>query len=363
MDEAKRYELEETIKELESYRGRHTELISVLIPAGSTLTQTGKQIETEKGTASNIKSKNNRKSVMDALERISRQLKLIERNPENGLIIYCGNISDVEGQEDIQIWTIEPPKPLKTKLYRCDQTFVLEPLKEMIETEDIYGLIVIDRKEATIGLLEGKSIKVLQHLTSGVPSKVRAGGQSAARFSRITEGLAKEFFRRAAEALKEHFFDNKKLKGILVGGPIPTKEEFIETGNIATALKNKIIAVKDMGNTDEYGLRELVNLSQDALAEQEVTKEKKILDEFFMTLAKEPEKIAYGDKDVEQRLKEGMVKTLIISRSLKREKIKELEALAGQTSSDVHIVSKETTEGMQFENLGGVGAILRFAVA
>ncbi|MDO8517106.1 MAG: peptide chain release factor aRF-1 [Nanoarchaeota archaeon] len=363
MDATKRYELEETIKELEGYRGRHTELISVLIPAGTTLTQIGRQIETEKGTASNIKSKNTRKSVMDALERISRQLKLIERTPENGLALYCGNVSSVEGQEDIQIWSIEPPKQLKTKLYRCDQTFLLDPLKEMVETEDIYGLIVIDRKEATIGLLEGKSIKVLQHLTSGVPSKVRAGGQSAARFSRITEGLAKEFFRRAAEALKNHFFENKKLKGILVGGPIPTKEEFIETGNIATALKNKIIGVKDMGNTDEYGLRELVNLSQDVLAEQEVTKEKKILDEFFMTLAKEPEKIAYGDKDVEQRLKEGMVKTLIIAKSLKRERIKEFEALAAQTSSDVHIVSKETTEGMQFDNLGGVGAILRFAVA
>ena len=94
-----------------------------------------------------------------------------------------------------------------------------------------------------------------------------------------------------------------------------------------------------------------------------MTKEKKILDEFFLMLAKEPEKIAYGDKDVEQRLREGMVKTLILSKSLKREKIKEFEAFAAQTSSDVHIVSKETTEGMQFENLGGVGAILRFAVA
>jgi len=363
MDEAQKYELEETVKELEAYRGRHTELISVLVPAGATLTQIGKQIETEKGTASNIKSKNTRKSVIDALEMISRKMKLIQRTPENGLAIYCGNVSEVEGQEDIQIWTIEPPKPLRVKIYRCDQTFIVQPLQEMLETDDVYGLLVIDRKEATIGLLEGKSIKVLDHMTSGVPSKIRAGGQSAQRFHRITEGLAKEFFRRVADNMKNALFDNKKLKGILVGGPVPTKDEFLETGQLVTALKDKVIAVKDLGNTDASGLRDLVDLSQDVLAEQAVTKQKKILDDFFYTLAKEPEKVAYGDKDVEQRLNEGAVKILILSKILPREKIKNFEALAKQTSVEVHIVTSETTEGVQFENLGGVGAILRFAMS
>lgn len=363
MDDAQKFELEETLKELEGYRGRHTELISVLIPAGTTLTQTTKQIDTEKGTASNIKSKNTRKAVMDALEMISRKLKLIQRTPENGLAIYCGNISDTEGVEDIRIWTIEPPKPLRVKTYRCDQTFVVEPLKEMLQSDDVYGLLVIDRKEATIGILEGKSIRVLDHMTSGVPSKVRAGGQSSQRFHRITEGLAKEFFRRVAENMKNNFFENKKLKGILVGGPVPTKDEFLEVGNLATTLKDKVIAVKDLGNTDPSGLRELVDLSQDALAEQEVTKQKKILDTFFTTLAKEPEKVTYGDKDTEQRLNEGSVKILILSKSLPRDKILQFKELAKQTSVEIHIVTNETAEGVQFDNLGGVGSILRFAMA
>lgn len=363
MDDAQKFELEELIKELGEYRGRHTELISVLVPAGTTLTQIGKQIVTEAGTASNIKSKNTRKAVMDALEMISRKLKLIQQTPENGLAIYCGNISETEGVEDIRIWTIEPPKPLRVKTYRCDQTFVVEPLAEMLQTDAVYGLLVIDRKEATIGILEGKSIKVLEHMTSGVPSKVRAGGQSSQRFHRITEGLAKEFFRRVADSMKIALFDNKKLKGILIGGPVPTKDEFIETGNLVTALKDKIIAVKDLGNTDASGLRELVDLSQDALSEQEVTKQKKILDDFFKALAKEPEKVVYGEKDVEQRLNEGVVKILILSKSLPREKIRSFESLAKQTSVEIYIVTSETPEGVQFENLGGVAGILRFAMS
>ncbi|MFZ5955378.1 MAG: peptide chain release factor aRF-1 [Nanoarchaeota archaeon] len=363
MDEAKRYELEELLKELENCRGRHTELVTVYIPAGYTMSQTGKQIETEKGTATNIKSKNTRKAVLDSLERISRQLKLIERTPENGIAIFCGNVSEVEGQEDIKLWSIEPPKPLKVKLYRCDQTFVLDPLKEMLETDEIYGLLIIERKEATIGLLEGKTIKILQHLTSGVPGKVRAGGQSSQRFHRITEGLAKEFFRRVAEDMKNQFFENKKLKGILVGGPIPTKEEFLETGNLATALKDKVIAVRDIGDTELPGLKALVEACQDVLAEQEITKQKKILDEFFAALAKEPEKVAYGEAEVEERLNQGAVGKLILSKTLPREKIKHFSELAQQTSAEVEIVSKDTPEGVQFDNIGGIGGLLRYAIS
>ena len=363
MDQAKKFELEQTVEELEGYRGRHTELITVYIPAGFNINQVVKQIEDEKGTATNIKSTATRKNVIQALEKVSRQLKLIGRTPTNGLVVFSGNVSDAEGREDLKIWTIEPPQPLKIRMYRCDQTFILEPLQEMLETDEVYGLLIIERNEATIGILEGKSIRILQHFTSGIPGKVRAGGQSSQRFHRITEGLAKEFFRRVAEAMKQHFFDNEKLKGILVGGPIPTKEEFLDTGQLVTKLKEKVIAVRDIGDTEMPGLKELVQKSQDVLAEQEITKQKQILDEFFATLAKEPNKVAYGEVETEIRLKEGSVGKLIISRTLDKDKVKTFEKLAAQTSAEVYLVTKETPEGVQFDNLGGVGGILRFAIA
>lgn len=783
MDEAQKYELEETLKELESYRGRHTEFITVLIPAGFNVFNVAKQIEDEKGTATNIKSNSTRKNVIDALEKVSRQLKTFGQTlPENGLAIYAGNVSQVEGKDDLRIWTIVPPKPLKIRMYRCDQTFILDPLKEMILTDDVYGLIIIERKEASIGILEGKSVRLVETLTSGVPSKVRAGGQclspeslimksdgniipikdshnplivisenfnrecieetpiiakwenkkslfkvstlnprieikassehtffvrtkngieekvladiregdylimpqkidlnlddqkieftlgskrdsktvnlpttvtpnlsrllgyylangkydsngitiverervvaeyyqnligeifkvrselnfnesndswqlnirdvaissffrtilkeknesldggipstilmssdraiaafisgffdgrgyikngtifvdfnsehiakqfqfamlrigvissihnnsgrfnvsvndieslkifrdvsnlirgdarqmldiiisseislddarrlvingsdvariiknsglsldgfdcssffhnqehitrdvfrskildkindaelkkrlslfynsnliavkidkiemvgvmpavdietknhnflangiivhnSAQRYHRITEGLAKEFFRRVSEVVKDTFFEMKNLKGILVGGPIPTKEEFLETGQLTTQLREKVIAVKDIGDTGIAGLRALVRACEDVLEEQEVTKQRKILDEFFSTLGKMPEKVAYGEIEVEQRLNEGAVGKLILSKSLNREKINHFEKLAQQTAVEVHLVSNETHEGVQFDNLGGVGGLLRYAI-
>jgi peptide chain release factor subunit 1 len=362
MDEAQKYELESTIEELESYRGRHTELITVLIPAGTTLTQVTKQLEDEKGTATNIKSTGTRKNVIASLDRAVRKLKEIGRTPENGLAVYAGNVTLPDGRESLEVWAIEPPKKLKIKIYRCDQTFVVEPLKEMLETDECYGLVIIERNEASIGMLDGKHIKLLQHMTSGIPGKTKCGGQSAARFSRIRDSLAKEFFKRIAENMKTHFWDNKKLKGILIGGPIPTKDEFLVQSQLVTQLKDKVIGVKDIGGTGMHGLHELVEASEDLLAEQEMTKQRQILDLFFEKLAKEPEKVAYGMAEVEDRLIRGAVDKLIISKSLPREKVKEMEKLAKASSAEIYIVTSETAEGVQFDNLGGIAGLLRFEI-
>jgi len=355
-------ELEEFLEDLEEIKGRHTELVTVYIPAGGNINIVARQIDAEKGTATNIKSKATRKNVLDALETISRQLKLYKKTPDHGMAIFAGNVSEKEGQTIIKLWAIEPPQPLKTRLYRCDQTFVLAPLKEMIEVEEVYGLLVLDRKEATIGLLEGKQIKVLRKLTSGVPGKIRAGGQSSQRFHRITEGMAKEFFRRVADSMKELFFDRPKLKGILVGGPIPTKEEFLEEGQLITALKEKVMGVKDIGYADEHGLELLVEESKEVLQEQEIIKEKKLLERFFDTLGKHQEKVAYGREDVEKALKYGAVEVLILSKKVEKSEAKKLKKLAGDIGAEVEIVSIDTPEGEQFWNLNGIGAILRFAI-
>ncbi len=181
-------ELNEVLEELENYKGRHTELISVYISENYDVNSVQKQLEAERSTAKNIKSTATRKNVIDALESIVRYLKTLKRTPKNGLAVFCGNISEVEGKNDLRIWSIEPPLPLKIRLYRCDKEFVLHPLKDMLEVNEIFGLVVMDRKEATIGVLEGKRIETITKMTSGIPSKVRAGGQCLALDTLIMKG-------------------------------------------------------------------------------------------------------------------------------------------------------------------------------
>lgn len=362
IDEKQKKDLEEFIEKMKNYKARHTELITVLVPSGFDINLITKQLESEKSTAANIKSTGTRKNVQEALESLIRITKGMKQTPKNGVALFSGNISQIEGQDNCITEVFEPPEELGVRLYRCDQTFVLDPLEEMLEAKELYGLVTIERNEATIGLLVGKKIKVLRNFESYIPGKTNKGGQSAARYSRIRDNMARDFFRKIAEAIKDEFFNLKNLRGILVGGPGPTKEDFLKEGQLVTALKEKVIAVKDIGYADEKGLEILVDVSKDVLAGQEITKEKNILENFFNKLGKEKDKTAYKIEEVKKALEMGAVDTLLISKKLKKEEQKELETLAEQTGVKVEIISNETEEGIQFYNLSGVGAILRFKI-
>lgn len=362
-EEKKRQEMEELIALLGGIRGSHTELVSVLIPAGTNIYQVANQLAAERSTADNIKSKQTRTAVTSALDMILRFLKNYRQTPENGVAIYCGNISEKEGNKDIQIFTIEPFRPLRVRTYRCDKQFVIEPLQEMLNVQEVYGLLVIDRQEATIGLLEGKQISVLRRIESSVPGKYKAGGQSSQRFERIREGMASAFFKEVAEAMKAVFFDMPKLKGILIGGPMPTKEDFFDQGDLVTKLKEKVIALKDLGYTGEHGLKLLVEASQEDIENQEFLKEKKIVQNFFEMLGKNKSKTVYGIEKTREALERGAVDVLLLSKKLDKKTLKEFENLAEQGGTEVHIISMETQEGEQFYNLAsGVGALLRYAL-
>ncbi len=177
MNIKEKHKLRKFIKELESVKGRHTELVSVYVPAGYDIIKIIQHLEQESGTASNIKDARTRKNVIDSLERAIRHLRLFKRTPENGLAVFAGNASESENKIDIKVWSIEPPEPLNFRLYRCDQNFMLDALKDMLEHKEVYGLIVLDKREGNIGLLKGHSITELRDLTSGVPGKFKTGGQ------------------------------------------------------------------------------------------------------------------------------------------------------------------------------------------
>ncbi len=166
-----KYKLKKLVTKIAEIKGRHTELVTVYIPTGANLHDIVATLRSEQSTAENIKSKPVRKNVVSALEKIMRHLSFYKKTPPNGLALFCGNISGREGSADLHIWAIEPPEPLKTKLYWCDQKFVIDPLFEMIEDKEIYGIINLDKSEADIAILKGKKIEPIAHFESIVPGK------------------------------------------------------------------------------------------------------------------------------------------------------------------------------------------------
>ena len=191
--------LKKMIRELKSFKAPHTEFVSVYIPAGYEITKIINHLAEEQGTASNIKSSSTRKNVQSALERMIQHLRGFKRTPENGLAVFSGNVAAAEGKQDIRIWSMEPPIPLNIRIYRCDKNFVTDVLEDMMMQHRVYGLVVMDRRDANLALLKGKTIIHLQKTHSEVPGKFKAGGQSAARFARIREGAVKDHYKKIAE--------------------------------------------------------------------------------------------------------------------------------------------------------------------
>ncbi len=233
------------LRELEKIRGRHTELVSYYLPAGSDINKASELISQEQALTRNVKNKTVRKNVLSTLEKISQELKLYKKLPENGMVIFCGNVSKEEGKADIKLWTVIPLEKLSIKLYWCGQTFNLKPLKELIKEKNNYGIICLDKSSADVAIVSGKKVNLLKHLDSIVPGKTRAGGQSSVRFYRVRENLLISFLQkisRTARTLLEKF----DLKGIIISGPGPIKEKFYNEGHLPTNLKKKVIGLIDL---------------------------------------------------------------------------------------------------------------------
>ncbi len=358
---AEKLRIKRLVRELKSHRAPHTEFVTVYIPAGYNLDKINQHLSEELGTASNIKSAVTRKNVQAALEKMLQHLKGFKKTPENGLVAFSGNIAASVGKQDMKIWSFEPPIPVKMRIYRCDKVFVTELLEDMLVEHDVYGLVVLDRRDATIALLKGKTILPLQKTHSEVPGKTRAGGQSSQRFARIREGAAKNHFKKIAEYMKEQFLPlGNNLKGIILGGPGITVHDFMNKDYLTGEVKKKIIGTKDLSYTGEHGLQELLDRCTDLLAQEEVVKEKEIMLKFFEVMNKDIKKITYGEAETLRALEMSAVDLLIVSESIPEAKLDVLEEKAQAGNTTIKVISTETREGVQLEQLGGIAAILRF---
>ena len=402
-----RYEFKRKLEELRGIRGRGTELVSVYVTPDKAIGDVTAQLQSELAQAQNIKSKSTKKNVSSALESILGRLKQMRETPERGVVFLMGHRAASGDQTEMVQYVLEPPDAVPINIYRCDSTFFLEPLEGMVTEKESYGLIVIDRSEATIGVLKGERIEVLRHTESFVPRKHSKGGQSARRFERLIEEAAHNFFKHVGDMANEVFQGLEEIKGILVGGPGATKDYWIEGDHLHHELRKLIMDSFDTGYTDEYGLRELVEAAHTTLEQRGLTREKDLLQRFLGEVRKDHGLFTYGESEVREFLTMGAVDILILSEKLRRwrvslscnqcdhtweittpkdpedyrddlpqcpsckaavgqfedavDVVEELTQMADSMGTTVEIVSDQTEEGTMLMNaFGGMAAILRF---
>jgi peptide chain release factor subunit 1 len=316
-----KYEFTKVLEELDEYSGSGTQLVSIYIPEDRLISDVVAHVTQEHSEASNIKSKQTRTAVQDALTSIKDRLKYYDVHPpENGMVIFSGAVDSGGGQTEMVTEVLEsPPEPVQSFRYHCDSHFLTEPLAEMMGDKGLYGLVVLDRREANVGWLKGKRVEPVKSASSLVPGKQRKGGQSAQRFARLRLEAIDNFYQEVAGMADDLFVPKRhEMDGILVGGPSPTKDEFLDGDYLHHELQDMVLGKFDVSYTDESGLYDLVDAAQDVLAETEVMKDKSQMEEFFEQLH-DGGKATYGFDATRQNLQMGAVDRLLISEDLRKD--------------------------------------------
>ncbi len=185
----------------------------------------------------------------------------------------------------------------------------------MLEAKDMYALVVMDGRDATIGVLKGTYFNLEKKLRSFAMGKTSKGGQSAGRYERAIEESIDDYYKSVADAVNEVFVKYQyKLSGLVVGGPGPTKENFVKSKNLNYQIK--VLGTFDTGYVDEHtGVNELLEKAKNILSEQAAVKEKRVMERFMDEVSRNG-LATYGYESVKKAMAADNVLKLIISEDI-----------------------------------------------
>ncbi|KAH6945154.1 hypothetical protein HPB50_007431 [Hyalomma asiaticum] len=403
------WKIKKLIKSLEAARGNGTSMISLIIPPKDQISRVSKMLADEFGTASNIKSRVNRLSVLGAITSVQHRLKLYTKVPPNGLVIYCGTIVTEEGKEKKVNIDFEPFKPINTSLYLCDNKFHTEALSALLADDNKFGFIVMDGNGALFGTLQGNTREVLHKFTVDLPKKHGRGGQSALRFARLRMEKRHNYVRKVAEVATTLYISNDRpnIAGLILAGSADFKTELSQSDMFDPRLQVKVLKLVDVSYGGENGFNQAIELSAEVLSNVKFIQEKKLIGRYFDEISQDTGKYCFGVEDTLKALEMGSVEILIAWENLdivryvlknhtsdeekilhltpEQEKDKthfldretgvELELVESMAllewlannyknfGATLEIITDKSQEGSQFvKGFGGIGGILRYRV-
>ncbi|MCW4046302.1 MAG: peptide chain release factor aRF-1 [Candidatus Bathyarchaeota archaeon] len=404
----KQHRLRKMIAWLSDKEGVGKEFISLYIPPNSSPDQIITTLKNQSKYATmNHESVQDR--FQDAFKNLLQHLKLKKEISENGLALFAGTfaVNDQKG-EVASVEEIVPPEPVATYLYEVDDHFHLEPLREMLRNPRVVGIVAMDSKEASFGLLNGERLEFIKDITSGIPGKSGKGGQSQRRYERERDMELTYFFHRIAEHATKAFLEDHRIIAMIVGGPGSTKNDFLKGNYLHYELQNAILSTVDTQSVGKEGVKEILEKSSEAISNMCAPEEKMVAHRLLAELAKQDGLAIYGlypvlnalrNEEVELVIitdstnlieigamckKCGLRKTEIVDKKEKTQTIRKmlsnpcercnsheyeveekdivdvLEDAASQTDARVEVISTESDEKAQLTALGGIAAILRY---
>lgn len=340
------WKLRRLIKMLTEAKGAGTSMISLILPPKHDINQTNSMLTSEYGTASCIKSRVNRLSVLGAITSTQQRLKHYNRVPNNGLIVYCGEILTEDGKEKKVTIDFEPFKPISTTMYLCDNKFHCEHLAELLEADDKFGFLIMDGNGALYGAVTGNHREIIHKFSVELPKKHGRGGQSALRFARLRLEKRHNYVRKVAEIAAQVFISDARpnIKHLIIAGSADFKTELTTSDLFDARLENILIKpMLDVAYGGENGFNQAIELSSDTLKNVKFIKEKKLITKFLDEVSQDTGKYCFGMKETFLGLEMGAVETLIVWEEFHYKRIEIKNPHAG-TAFVVYVTPEEAKD-------------------
>mmetsp|Transcript_22184 Transcript_22184/g.26162 ORF Transcript_22184/g.26162 Transcript_22184/m.26162 type:complete len:391 (-) Transcript_22184:64-1236(-) len=361
-------------------------MITIVIPPKDQISRVNKMLTEEYGTASRIKSHENRLSVLSAITSTQQKLKQYNKVPDNGLVLFCGLVVGPDGKGKKTNIAVEPFKPVKRSLYLCDKKFHTECLKELLDDDaDKFGFIVMDGNGCLYGTLQGNNREILHQFSVDLPKKHGRGGQSALRFARLRLEKRHNYVRKVAEIAASMFIstsDHKtNVKGLVLCGSAEFKNVLASSDLFDERLRKSIIKIVDVSYGGNSGFNQAIDISSETLGSVKLVQEKRLLQSWYHEVAVDSGKYCFMMEDTIAALEQGAVQTLLIweninldrlvlrNQSTKEEKVifltKEQQSESSfffdtNTKTELEIISKDNVPDYFAENYKKFGCTLEF---
>lgn len=222
-------------------------------------------------------------------------------------------------------------------------------------------IIAIDDEGYAVAATTHYGVEVKVEEKTRLPGKLEAEKRSAA---------VKEFFQKALASLRQTWSENRNPIAVVGVGFI--KNDFVNfVEKKAPEMANSIVDVKSVNNSGVAGIYEAVRsgVLAKTMKHLRIMEETETIEEVLKRLGKSEKTVAYGLEEVLKAADFGAVELLVLADTMLREAADEERLSLEQLMKNVEhkggrvlVVSTEHEAGAKLIALGGVAALLRYAL-
>ncbi|CDG64391.1 MAG: protein pelota [Methanobacterium sp.] len=228
-------------------------------------------------------------------------------------------------------------------------------IKEAIEASKIPKalVVVIEDDNADIGILRQYGVEYYGPIIGGISGK--------RMIQKNRQQVINKFYEEIVNTIKKF----EGIEGIVIAGPGFGKNDFYQFISQKYADIARISRLESTGAGGRSGIQEVLQkgILEEMATEGRIAQEIRMMARVLEEIGKGSPLVTYGKKEVKMAAESGAIEELLVIDEFLREKdVENIMDLAENLGGKVMVLSSEHDGGKQLHALGGLAALLRYAL-